>query len=400
MRIKTDVNEFKQAMSSAVALSAFSKNTDESSTPCLLSADPDNGTILVEAAAYGLYLSYTLPGEIEEGGKVHFSSGPFSKCRGTGAYTIYTQRSKKGKKKDTQIIVQSKTARYSSSVLAKNVGFVESSRPDAAKAQPVARLELANFKDMIGTVSFRPGLKEESLRIQLKGRPRSTIEVSGLDSYSFARIKQKLTSIRVRKPFNGVMKTGILNNILKGMNGEETVTLKIVMSSEGASALYFTTDTFELYYPLLTTTFIDIDKTIGPFVDRQPVTCSFTAHKRDIQTAVSDTTAMFTGDTSAILNMQVSKKGVTVVAEDSKGKEGRSKLSVQEHHVYEGTKGSILAHQGYFSNFLALAPDMVPLKVESCGQAYVKITAMVKESTLIEYLVSKADPEARSSDAS
>ena len=398
MHFEVNAKKLNQALKSIVALGSFVKTTkSDDANPCLVTAKDD--VITIEAADYGFYVKHTLEAAVKKGGTFGVSAMVLSRCRFSETMTL-----KKGTKRNT-VQVSSGSFRYVINELPKAENLITTGIPSrkSLRVKYLASMAADTFKTLIGTTSFKPGLKEESLRVQMefqKKRKAGSVTITGLDSYSFARMKAVGQDIKVKKPFKAILKTSLLNNVLKELDvgnvSDEEIgsgpPLKIGMVYDldnNPSLIRFTTEEFDLFYPVLSIPFDDVSFVLKKFANEDSLDCSFVTQKSSVQDAIGAVTALV-GSDSIVINFKVSRKGIVVTTQTDNSK-SRTELAAEE--VHRNQKSTVICvHSGYFVNFVNLAPEIVPIKIESCGKAYVRISALELESSSIEFLVSQANP--------
>ena len=163
MQLEVNAIKLQSALRGIIALSSFAKKVkDDTANPCLLTAE--NGKLVLEAANYGLYIKQTLDAEVDKEGSIGISASMLSRCTAQGTIKIkYNEKSK-------SVSVSSAPHRYRIKELKLAEELVTTGRPSKArlKSQYLSSLTVDDFKTLISTISFKPGLKEETLRVQME----------------------------------------------------------------------------------------------------------------------------------------------------------------------------------------------------------------------------------------
>jgi DNA polymerase III sliding clamp (beta) subunit (PCNA family) len=390
MKFKTKSTPLKRAAASLKAISAFSKNKDDQENPCLITATADG--LILESANFGVYVKHVLEAEVEKEGEFGVSASVLEK--GITGTDLTVERVTGRKPEDCGLLLRSSRTKHLIGEFKKAQNTVHVGRPRTKKNRFTAKIPVEFLAELARTVAFKPGLKEESLRVQL-AIENGQAEMNGMDSYSFARVRFVHNKIKARGKLQTIMKTSLINNILRELDQEEIVKIGLINNAAGKPAqIHFSGSTFDIYYPVLNMKYIDLDTYIKNYLKRGKISCSFIADKKELQEAVGHATALKAGAEDVILKIAVSKKN-TIISAHSGGGKSNTKVPTKERKI-QGKKQDVFVHQGYFSSFLHLAPEVVPLKVESWGKAYLRVIATNMESDLIEFLVSRANPSVQS----
>ena len=397
LKVVVDAQELRAALKAASVIASFSGGKEEGTTeafvPCLLTARKK--LLIVEAADYGIYLKFKLPADVQKEGEASVSANLLARCAGDSSFLLTVDP------KTSTLLVKTKTTKYSIQQIPAAKESVVANRPDLKKNKVTEAITLpfALLKQAVATVSFKPGLREEMLRIQLKvskTKKEKVFELIGLDSYSFARISATGPDISITASLDAVVKTNLLDNIAKQLlEKDERVTVGVLTDKTGRQhALAFTAKSFVLYYPVLDVPIIDLDKKLAGFLKKAKVTCSFHASREYLLEGVADLVAIKASAASALIKFLV-KKNRLVLSSDLSGNKAVTRLHCDNVKV-AARADTFYIHEGYLTNFLNLAPPESTLQVESCGKAYVQIKTLGLESSSIEFLVAKALPATQS----
>lgn len=398
MQFETDASQFNAALRAIIALSSFAKKVkDDTANPCLLTAE--KGKVTIEAANYGLYIKQTVEADVQKEGSVGVSASVVNRCLTKNKLKInYTGKS-------SVVSLTSGTFRYRLKELKTAQELVATGRPNKKrlKSRYFATLSADTFRTLLNTISFKPGLKDESLRVQLeflkkKGSIGSVV-LTGLDAYSFARMEATGEDIEVKKEFRAILKTTILNNIVKelGVGVVEDdeigrgapVKIGMVYDMDGNPALIrFTTEEFDIFHPVLSIPFDDISFILRKFRKPENIDCSFVVKKENIREAIDSVLSMARSSESVVLNMKARKKDETVLFTTSVD-DNTAKTRIKARSVKAKKKITPLAVQSkYFTGFIHLSPGIAPIKIQSCGKSFLRIAALELESSSVEFLIS------------
>lgn len=401
MKFKVDGALLRNAGSSILALGGFpgGDKKENQAVSCLLTARKKR--VLVEAAGLGIYIKHTLPAVVASEGDVAIFASKIDKISTTGSVEV----SSKGEKKVVVVLRYGSTkGEVESPANVKNA--ITNGRPNAKKEQVHATIPVQTLKDALHAVSFKPGLKEESLRLQLRAS-KSEFEVSGLDSYSSARVvvaTSKKKGVQVKTPFQVALRSNVLTNILKHINSDDEEVLDIGLRYNKKNepiAVFLRNKQLEVHYPILAVKFTNLGEKIKSFLSKQKVNARFVTTKHELISALADCCALHNKETISALKITITiGKSDVLLSTDTTGSKSRTELKPDKIKLKsKGKSKSAAVHEGYLSSFLALSPDSVPLKVESCGEAYLRMTADSSDSVSVEYFVARvADRKDQSSD--
>jgi len=405
MQFEANADEFHSALRAIIALSSFAKKVkDDTANPCLLTAKDDY--VVLEAANYGLYIKQIVKARVKQEGSVGISASVAARCLIKETVKLnYTGKS-------STISITSKSYRYRIKELKKAEELVNTGRPNKnrLKSKYFAVVTADTFGTLLSTISFKPGVKDEALRVQLeitkKKNKIGSIVLTGLDAYSFARVEATGEDIAVKKSFKAVLKTTILNNIVKELGiakvdddsiGEGVpIRIGLVYDMDGNPALIrFKTETFDIFHPVLSIPFDNVDFVLKKFSNPKNIGCSFIARKQDIYDAIGAVTSVATSSESIVLNMKAQKKEgiiqINTMADDNTAK---TEIPAKKIKAKKGM-ANLAVQSKYFTAFIHLSPDIAPIKIQTCGKSYLRITALKLESSSVEFLISMVSQKQR-----
>lgn len=386
MKVKVDAPLLNAAGRSIMALAGFpgSDKKEKANTHCLLTAEGDK--LIVEAADLGIYIKHILPATVVSAGTAAINAGILNKIRSLDFVSLTT----KGKKAKS-LLVRYGSTKSEIDMPDKVEESIVNSRPSGG-SKINAQIPIELMKESLKAVTFKPGLKEESVRLQFSVNPKQ-VEVTGLDSYSFARVLvTDKTMFSCKKRFAIVLRSNVLTNILKEMEQEEgKVKISVITNKKKeAKTVRLKSKTFEVYYPTLGVSFVDLRKEFKSLLAKQRVNARFESTKQNLVEVIANCCSLHSSEETGgalKLKFDIAEKMVTV-STDSAGAKTRTELKPSSCKV-KGKKKAIYVHEGYLSSFLSLAPEGVPLRIESCGEAFLKLVATSLESGSIEYLVAR-----------
>ena len=225
------------------------------------------------------------------------------------------------------------------------------------------------------------------------------LTLTGLDAYSFARVQASGKDIKVKKSFKAILKTTILNNIVKelgvaNVNDEEIgkgvpIRIGLVYDMDGNPALIrFKTSEFDIFHPVLSIPFDNVDFVLNKFTNPDNIGCSFSVKKNDVYEAVGAVLSVAVSSESVILQFKVSKKNKRVtLTTNINNNEAETEIPIKKVKVKKGMS-NLAVQSKYFTSFIHLSPDIAPIKIQTCGKAYLRIAALNLESSSVEFLIS------------
>lgn len=398
MKAKVDCGLLRGAGRSVMALGAFpgGDKKENQAIACLLTAKKK--ALIVESAGLGVYIKHTIPASVKKDGVAAIQASKLDKVTGNGSVEI--------SKKSNAITLQYGSTKGTIEEPAKVEKTVEDGRPKETKVVEHATVPIRLLKQALQTVSFKPGLKEESIRLQIQAT-KDVLEVAGVDSYSFARVRMdvsKKTGIKVDKPFQVVLRSNVLTNILKGVDDGEDEKTSVSISlrfnkKKDPVAICVKSKYLEVHYPILAVKFIHLGEQVKMFLGKHKVQASFVTKRATLLNTLGECCALHNRDAAAALKirLRIAKKEIELTT-DTVGAKSRTIL-VPDSVKLKGKEKIASVHEGYLTNFLAISPDEVPLRIESCGERYIRLTAEGPESMSVEYLVAKVvDRQGESSD--
>lgn len=386
MKVEVNAPLLCAAGRSIMALAGFpgADKKEKANTHCLLTAEGDK--LVVEAADLGIYIKHIIPATVSSPGTAAINAGMLNKIRSQNLVSLVTKD-----KKAKSILIQYGATKSEIDMPDKVEEAITTSRPSAG-TKVNASIQIELMRESLKAVTFKPGLKEESVRLQFS-IDANQMEVTGLDSYSFARVivtDKKMFSCK--KGFAVVLRSSALTNILKEMDQEEgTVKVSVITNKKKQAKLVrFKSKTFEVWYPTLGVPYTDLKKKFKSLMVKQKVNAKFESTKQNLVEVIADCCSLHSSEETGgalKLRFDITKKLVRV-STDSTGAKTRTDLKPSACKI-KGEKKTVYVHEGYLSSFLSLAPEGVPLRIESCGEAFLRLVATNLDSGSIEYLVAR-----------
>jgi len=342
--------------------------------------------LYVEGAHMGAYVKKTLKATPLREGRFGARLKELSKCKFTGDVTLdYNEEASK-------LRATAKRSRFDIPAEQGAVDATEDSRPtDKGELQAILPAKL--MVDAVSAVTFKPGLKQEDLRMQFsitKTDQGGQLEVVGLDHFSYARFVRASPDVKVKKDIQFVLQSKSPGVVLKEVNAEK-LAIGMVSSVEDAAPtmVRFKSDDVDVYYPILNTPYLDAgevanDARSGEFNG------GFVAYRKQLREAVSTVRVVGDNATSLVLYLKMEGSDARIAAEVG-GSVAEAAIATDNVRVGDQSPFIMQISEKYFSDFLAIAPDVLPLRIESWNRKHAIVRALKLESGLIEYFMAQVN---------
>jgi len=384
MKCKIARNDLKSALNSIEALQNMGVDNSSDSLRCVFSLE--NDVLCIESAHMGAYVKKILKATPLREGKFGTGLKELTKCKFTGDVTLdYSEEA--GKLRAT-----SKNSRFDLPGEQGAVEATEDSRP-TEKGEIHALVPSELMVNAVTAVTFKPGLKQEDLRMQFsitKTEQGGQLEVVGLDHFSFARFVRSSKDIKVKKNIQFVLQSKSPGVVLKEITSD-TLAIGMISSSEDAepTMVRFKSADADIYYPILNTPYLNAGE-VSEDARKGEFNGGFVAYKKQLREAVGTVRVIGDSATSLVLYLKIEEKDVRIAAE-VKGSVAEAKIDTENVKLGAQSKFIMQISEKYFSDFLAIAPDVVPLRIESWNRKHAIVSALKLESGLIEYFMAQVN---------
>ena len=396
MKAKIKAKDFKRVLKAALSLQKLgtktTKEEDKAFQPkCVISVQENKVTI--ESANMGAYIALTVPAVTLRPGTIGANLALLEKMRMSGDTTIeFDERS-------STIRVYGKKFSYDTQLEQEAIDLVRASRPDPGRMQDVVRLPSQLLAKAAGYVSLEPLLKQEDMRMQFcfstTGENRS-IEVMGLDHYCYGRFLRESNDIQIRVPSQFILRAEALSAILKNVTGDFVVVGVQKDDQDTTVLVRFQAEDADIYYPTLDLPFQDASAVYQQTVSGR-MDASFSALRKNLREALSTVKTVAIGDTPLILNVRVEKEKVQIGAQQDDNVAVAEVTTKEPPQVAAGDVHLMFLTQRYFSEIINLAPEVVPIRVQSWNGNRVIVEARGVENGKIEYFMAQVNVQEQES---
>jgi hypothetical protein len=403
MRVKIDSGQLKRAAKAVVSLNSFAKEkkseatVDKDTFPCMLTAR--KGKLSVEGTIFGLYLRYDLDAEVKQEGRFGAVAAPLKNLPENETLELSRVSSTEGKGKEkvqtSKLRIKLRTSNYILSEHTQAEEIVSSGRLYDRKQikKHQATLPFSVLKEAVSSVTFKPGLPTETLRLQIAIK-KGIFEVSGTDTFGMARMQIQDKRIKVVRPISVMVKTGLLGLLAEELMTEEDeeATVGVLMDQDKQPvALFVGTSRMELWHPVLSgTTERNYEELIGAYYEQHKIRVKFKAQTKEIQSAVNTVTALWSGDSASSIELVANSGAVSLQAE-TQGQTSNAVMLTEGKIVAKGEQ-SVKLPLHYLKAFLGLAPALINLEVNVCGEEIIHLVAQVEPSKRAEFVLSQEVP--------
>jgi hypothetical protein len=394
MKVKVDSASLKNTVSALQALQHLNsgapkpKKADGTSDDSVLGRlEVVEGTLLIDTMSGGAYAQKSVTGKTLREGAVGIDLSELSRCRLSGPVTIEYDHNTK-----TVQLTTSK-AKYELPADQEAADVIATTKPTEAEIPIIAKVPTELLANAAAYVSIKPGLKIEDMRMQfdLRSGSISSMELVGLDFFSYGRFIRKSNEIKVRRDTKFVLKANSLSTILKSV---KSALIMIGVESNGADTklVRFKAEDADIYYPTVDFPFRDAEEVYQETCSGT-CDCSFTALRKNIREAIATVkTVSVSAAVPLLLNVRVDK-GAVLMAAVRDSKSAMAKVASTDRTLSSNDAAILYLNQHYFESIINLAPDVSPLRIESWDQARVIVKTAENENGKIEYYMSQSDPE-------
>jgi len=384
MKCKISRTDLKSALNSIEALQNMGVDSPSDNLKCVFSLEKD--VLYIEGAHMGAYVKKTIKATPLREGKFGTGLKELSKYKFTGDVTLdYSEE-------ESRLRATSNRSKFDVPGEQGAVEAITDARPiEKGELHAVVPSEL--MVNAVSAVTFKPGLKQEDLRMQFSittSKQGGRLEVVGLDHFSYARFVRESKGIKIKKDVQFVLQSKSPGVVLKEVNSD-TLAIGMISSSKDADPTmvrFKSTDT-DVYYPILSTPYLEAGE-VAEESRRGTFNGGFVAYKKQLREAISTVRVVGDNATALVLLVKMEGKEVKIIAE-SKG--SVAEATVATENVKLGSQPSFImkVSEKYFSDFMAISPDVVPLRIESWNQKHAIVSALKLEAGLIEYFMAQVN---------
>ena len=396
MKTKVKSADLKRAISAVLALQKLNetkaKSKDDPTTASGLKGRITVGEdiVSVESANMGAYVCISIPGTTMRQGSIGVDLNDLEKMRLTGNVTVQVNE-KTGKLK-----IKGGRSDYDFPLDQDAADLVDALVPDRSGARLIAKVPTSILAKAAAMVAIKPGLKAETMRMQFcfdMTQDGNMMEVTGLDFYSYGRFVRKAPDVQLKERARFVLRAASLSTILSHIAGEAVmIGVQQLQGDEDTASVRFKSDDADIVYPTLDMPFQNPSDaytqiTSGTFDG------GFTALRKNVKEALNTVKGVkgpTDGNKPLILNIRVSPDMVQMGAERN-GKTAVGSIAAQDIKLPTGNPHIMRLNQAYFSEVVTLAPEVVPMRIESWNQGQVIVRGANVENGRIEYMLSQVD---------
>ncbi len=384
MKCKISRKDLKSALNSIEALQNMGVDSSNDNLKCVFSLEKD--TLYIEGAHMGAYVKKTIRATPLREGKFGAGLKELSKCKFSGDVTLdYNQEASK-------LRATAKRSRFDIPGEQGAIEATEDSRPtERGDIHAIVPAQL--MVDAVSAVTFKPGLKQEDLRMQFsitKTDQGGQVEVVGLDHFSYARFVRASKDVQVKTDLKFVLQSKSPGVVLKEITADK-LAIGMVASSEGAdpTMVRFKSDDADIYYPILNTPYLEAGEVANDAREGE-FNGGFVAYRKQLREAVN--TVRVVGDNATSLILYVKLEGTDArIAAESGGSVAEANIATDNVRLGDQPQFIMQISEKYFSDFLAIAPDVVPLRIESWNRKHAILRALKLENGLIEYFMAQVN---------
>jgi len=393
MKAKVKATELKRALSAVLALqkltttkvkAAEAAETSGLKGRLLVTTD---GKLLVESSNMGAYVCVSIEATTLRPGKVGIEMSALEKIRVTGLVTVGIDD------KTGMLRIHGSRSDYNLALDQDADALVSATVPDQAGIRFVAKVPTSILATAAAMVAIKPALKAESMRMQFhfsKGPNGGRLEIVGLDFYSYGRFIRDAPDINVREDTKFVLRATSLSTILKNIAGDEVmIGVQQAADNNETTLVRFKSEDADIVYPTIDLPFLN------PSEVHQRITSGtfdggFTALRSNVREALNTVKTIATGNVPLLLKIRILHNDVEMTAENN-GNAAKAQLTAKDIKLPTEQPHTITVNQAYLNEVVSLAPDMVPMRVESWNQAQVIVHAERVDDGQIEYSISQVD---------
>lgn len=388
MKCKLPAASLKSLIKSFQALRSLGLSRKEDNICCVLTVR--NERLYIEGANMGAYLRRNTPVTVMREGACGVNLSGLNKMRFASDVTLEYDTDRR------QLHAVSNKSRFNMQADQTAFGVIEASRPTNNQIQIQASVPIRILQEATATVAIKPGLKEENLTILFSLTPTpdgGRLEVVGTEHYSLARYWRTDHDIKVQAALNFALPSSSCSILMKEVVSPQIgigVALGPVMDGrQTVSLVRFSAPDTEVYYPAIEVECQDAEANNREIRDGQS-DGSFIATRTDLREAINTVKVLHDSATSGKVFIRISKDRVELMVKSDAGSSGNTIVPAASITLPEGNKPQVLQlKEQYFSEAIDLAPDVVPIRIESWDKKLLFVEATQIENGGVEILISQ-----------
>jgi DNA polymerase III sliding clamp (beta) subunit (PCNA family) len=397
MKCKLTVALFKNLIKSMLALRSLGLKRKDDDICCVLTVR--NERLYIEGANMGAYLRRNAPVTVMREGACGVKLSGLSKMKFTSDVVLEYDSDKR------QLRATSSRSRFDLQADQTAFGVIEASRPTGNRTTIQATIPIRILQAATSTVAIKPGLTEENLSIIFSLTPTpegGRIEVVGTEHYSLARYWLVDQEIKVQAPLQFTLSSGSCSVLMKEVTSPQIgVGVELGTGMEGqpvVSLVRFSSADTEVYYPTVEVEFQDADASIREIRSGRS-DGSFIATRADLREAIGTVKVLHDSATTGLIYIRLSRDRVEFLVTSSAGANGNTIVPAASITLPDPTKPQVLhLKEQYLAEAIDLAPEVVPLRIESWDKRLLFVEATQIENGGIEFLISQVlTPESQAS---
>jgi DNA polymerase III sliding clamp (beta) subunit (PCNA family) len=389
MKCKLPAASLKNLIKSLQALNSLGLSNKEADVCCVLTVRKER--LYIEGANMGAYLRRNTPVTVMREGACGVKLGDLSKLKFNSDVTLEYDTDKR------QLRAVSSKSRFNLQADQTAFGVIEASRPTNGRISIQATVPIRILQEATSTVAIKPGLKEENLTIQFILTPTpegGRLEVVGTEHYSLARYWRTDQDISVQAAMQFSLPSSSCSVLMKEVVSPQVgIGVELGPMLEGRqtiSAVRFSSPDTEVYYPTIEAEFDDAEANNREIRSGRS-DGSFIATRTDLREAISTVKVLHDSATTGKIYIRLSRDRVELmVKSDAAGASGNTIVPAASITLPDGSKPQIIQlKEQYFSEAIDLAPDVVPLRIESWDKKLLFVEATQIENGGTEILISQ-----------
>jgi hypothetical protein len=395
MKAKVKATELKRAIAAVLALQklneskAKSKKKDDATAPEGLKGrlTAHDGKLQIESVNMGAYVSVMVSATLMRPGTVGVDLTGLEKLRLSGTAVVGLNE------KTRKLKIKAGRSDYELALDQDAEALVDALVPEQNGVNFIAKVPTSVLSLAASTVAIKPGIKTETMRMQFRfdrTNEGNFMEVTGVDFFSYGRFLRRGAEVQLRGPTKFVLRAASLSSILKHVSGSEMmIGVQTIAGDDETASVRFQSDDVDIMYPTLDMPFQDPEEV---YRDVTAGTCDagFTATRKNIREAINTVKVVAEGNKPLMLNIQVAPKQVTMGALVN-GNTAFASIAAKDIRLSGADPHIMRLNQNYFNEIISLAPEVVPMRVESWNQAQTIVRGEKVENGRIEYTLSQVD---------
>jgi DNA polymerase III sliding clamp (beta) subunit (PCNA family) len=397
MKCKLTAGEFRNLVKSLQALRSLGLKGKDEDICCVLTIRNDR--LYVEGANLGVYLRRNVPVTVMTEGSCGIKLSSLSKLKFTSDVTLAYDADQH------QLRATSKQSRFELQTDQTAVSVIEASRLKPDRAPIKATVPLTILQEATATITIKPSLGEDSLCVlfSLLSTPEGgKLEIVGTEHYSMARYWQVDPEIKVLAPLQFALSSNSCSLLMKEVTSPQVgIGVELGTGVDGGkiiSLVRFSSPDTEVYYPTIEVEFQDAEAN-GQEIREGRSDGSFVATRAALREAIGTVKVVHDSATAGLIHIRISHDRVEFLVKSATGAHGNTIVPTTSITLPNPNKPQVIQlKEQYLAEAVDLAPDGVPLRIESWDKKLLFVEATKIEHGGIEFLVSQVlAPEAPAS---